>query len=299
MHALDGQNSQSQALLGSTHASAAESEGLVETLERSPLNLLCSYIFATQFPKIKECECFQFDRKRFSNFRSQFEDAIVEQANQFYPAEKQEKVFRILDIGAGGCFQTLVILDKFLKAGQKNIELTLADNCYAHSNCQGSNESVEQFQKFVEEQLLRKYVDAHVEIKVETGVQEAFEKYTEAAVEPPHVILMIDLQSEPFYSNDGKKTTFPTLLEFSMDFILKNRVFSDNTLLVSTDVGRIPRGGIGDEFCYGRCAPKSWIKIMKQVRSNLMDYCTAKSGREHGIIYYNEGYRYKIVEQKI
>jgi hypothetical protein len=283
MHALDSQT------VHSSRELPQQQESFVETLERSPLSLLNSLFFQTQFPAIKECDCYEFDRHRYPQFKTQFEDTIIEQASRLLP--EKEKVVRLLDVGAGGCFQTLAILDKFLKAGYKNIELTLVDKCYAKSNCFGSHNSVEQFQKFVREELLSKYSDATVNIKIETEIQQVFGGYSEMN-EPPHIVLMIDIQAERF---DNDKS----LLDYCKDFILQNKAFSTKTLLVTTSFCRTSRGSLGDNFDYGTCMTKGWHQIAKMVRTRMESFCTVDQGKEHGIIFEGtNGLEYRKVEEK-
>jgi hypothetical protein len=272
-------------VISRTHSAAAgQQESFVEKLERSPKSLLVSLLFNSAFPAITECECFEFDRKKFPTFRSQFEDTIIEQAEKFFP--KKEEMVRLLDVGAGGGYQTLVMLDKFLKAGYKNIDVTLADSCYANANCYGSPDSAEQFKKFVSEELLSKYSDATINIHIENEIQQVFAGYTEKETEPPHVILMIDIQAE--------KLEEKPLLSYCKDTIFQNAIFSPETLLVTTGIRPIDRGALGDYFDYGTCMTKRVQRVMEQIIASTIH------GKEHGIFFVDErGLQYrKVVEEK-
>lgn len=169
----------------------------LKQLQEKPEQLQLSEIFMQRYPYIGECQCTPFERARVPKFRKALEDSIMTSINN---TNDLSKVLRIIDIGSGGAFQTIKIMQGLLDAGYRQMEFTLIDRCYEsnYRRCigeAGCPETPENVQSFVNDVFQPSYPDANIQLFFETDLVSSLtpEKLKELS---PDLVLMIDLQSE-------------------------------------------------------------------------------------------------------
>jgi len=265
-----------------------EGQNLATKLLGRPLDVLCSYLFRTRYPSILECDCTYFGRDRHAAYREALENLTLRKIEQKCP-DKQEKI-KLCSLGAGGCFQELVIVNDLLDAKYENIDLTVIDKSYGGAASCPTGLSymleapradappvVEQFESCIKTELLPQYPSAHIEVSKKSNFEKYLKKIEKGKEQCPDAFLLIDLQGD--YTDEG-----PPLHEYALSLLAKNKSISEEALFIYTYFKQKQEGCMGDGVCIDACLSKKFYKLRQIFAKSLptfeySGYTFEKSGR--------------------